>query len=371
MKKKRTYLQNPIDETMWNDWKWQIANRISDFSQIKKMTKLTMSETYAIEKGASLSLGITPHYSQHVEHPALRKTIIPQEMECRLNPGEWADPLGEEAHRTTPHLIHTYPDKVLFLATPFCSTYCRYCTRSRMVGKPQAYRSTYEETYTYIEQHSEIRDVLISGGDPLTLSDAALEEILLRLRGIPHVKLIRIGSKVPAVLPMRITPELAKLLRRYRVWLSLHFIHEAELTEETRSACDLLSEHGVPMISQTVLLKDINDSSAALTQLFYGLIQVDVKPYYLLQCDPVKGSAHFRTSVKKGIELIRSLHGNISGLAVPQYVIDAPGGGGKVPIIHSSQLKREGDDLLFENHAGKIYRYPDPLRTHQDNEVVS
>ena len=156
------------------------------FSQMKKMTKLTMSETYAIEKGLLLSLGITPYYSQHVEHPALRKTIIPQEMECRLNPGEWADPLGEEAHRTTPHLIHTYPDKVLFLATP-CSTYCRYCTRSRMVGKPQAYRST-EETYTYIEQHSEIRDVLISGGDPLTLSDAALEEILLRLRRIPHVK---------------------------------------------------------------------------------------------------------------------------------------------------------------------------------------
>ena len=371
MKKKRPYLKNPIDETTWNDWKWQIANRVSDFSQIMELTELTISEKLAMEQGASFSIGITPYYSQHVEHPALRKTIIPQETECRLNPGEWADPLGEEDHRVAPHLIHTYPDKVLFLATPFCSTYCRYCTRSRMVGKPNEHRSSFEESFRYIERHTDIRDVLISGGDPLTMSDAALEEILQRLRSIPHIKLIRIGSKVPAVLPMRITLSLAKLLRRYRVWLSLHFIHEAELTEETRFACNLLSEQGVPMISQTVLLRDINDSSEALTQLFYGLIQVDVKPYYLLQCDPVKGSAHFRTTVKKGIELIRSLHGNISGLAVPQYVIDAPGGGGKVPIIHSSQLMREGDDLLFENHEGKIYRYPDPLKTHQADEVAS
>ena len=355
------YFKNIIEDEKWYDWKWQIANRLSDISNIEQITNLSPSEKDAISKGSNFSIGITPYYSQHIENSALRKTIIPQFEECKLHQGEWDDPLGEENHRVTNHLIHTYPDKVLFLATVFCSTYCRYCTRSRMVGKPQDNRSNYEDTYRYIEEHKEIRDVLISGGDPLTLTDGALEKILIRLRSIPHIKLIRIGSKVPAVLPMRITPNLAKLLRRYRVWLSLHFIHEAELTKETSNACVLLSEHGVPMFSQTVLLKGVNDTSSDLIKLFYGLIECDVKPYYLLQCDPVKGSIHFRTSISKGIDLIKSLHGNISGLAVPHYVIDAPGGGGKVPIIHPGQISRDGNDALFKNHEGKIYRYPDPI----------
>jgi lysine 2,3-aminomutase len=357
------------EESRWNDWKWQIANRLSDFDQLRAATELTSQEEMAVASADSFALGITPYYCQHIDDVALRKTIVPQEAECRLSRGEWEDPLGEEDHRVAPHLIHTYPDKVLFLATSFCSTYCRYCTRSRMVGKPQARSDGYEASFRYIEEHPEIRDVLISGGDPLTMTDQALETILIRLRSISHIRLIRIGSKVPAVLPMRITDALVELLRKYDVWLSLHFIHAAELTVETAEACRRLSRGGVPMISQTVLLKGVNDSSTALQELFYGLLEVQVKPYYLLQCDPVRGSAHFRTPVEQGVALIRSLHGFISGVAVPQFVIDAPGGGGKVPIVHASQLRREGDEVLFENHEGNLYRYPDPVHPIASQEI--
>ena len=305
---------------------------------------------------------MTPHYAGRLKSDALRRTVIPTVHENRQGTGELADPLGEEDHRATPHLIHTYPDKVLFLATTFCSTYCRYCTRSRMVGKPlNTAASTFEPTYQYIESHPEIRDVLLSGGDPLTMTDSVLDVILTRLRSIPHVRMVRIGSKVPAVLPMRITDELCAMLRKHRVWLSLHFIHAAELSPETQAACQKLSDHGIGMVSQTVLLKGINDDTQTLVDLFYGLLEINVKPYYLLQCDPVRGSAHFRTSVERGIELIQSLHGHISGLAVPQYVIDAPGGGGKVPILSRAQIRRDGDDVVFRNYKGKEYRYPDPV----------
>jgi lysine 2,3-aminomutase len=288
--------------------------------------------------------------------------VIPTRHENHVGSGELADPLGEEDHRATPHIIHTYPDKVLFLATTFCSTYCRYCTRSRIVGNQPADFQALEESFIYIQEHPEIRDVLISGGDPLTMTDTVLDELLSRIREIPHVRMVRIGSKVPVVLPMRITEGLCAILRKHRVWLSLHFIHAAELSPETQEACRKLSDHGIGMVSQTVLLKGINDDTQTLIDLFYGLLDINVKPYYLLQCDPVRGSAHFRTSVKKGIELIRSLHGNISGLAVPQYVIDAPGGGGKVPLLGTEQIRRDGDDIVFLNYKGMEYRYPDPLQ---------
>jgi lysine 2,3-aminomutase len=218
-----------------------------------------------------------------------------------------------------------------------------------------------DESFAYIEEHPEIRDVLISGGDPLNMTDGVLDELLARIRSIPHIRMIRIGSKVPAVMPMRITDSLCSILRRHQVWLSLHFMHPAELCAQTREACRRLSDYGIGMVSQTVLLRDINDDVQTLTDLFYGLLEINVKPYYLLQCDPVRGSAHFRTTVGKGIELIRSLHGSISGLAVPQYVIDAPGGGGKVPLLDASQIRRDGDDVVFINYEGREYRYPDPL----------
>ncbi len=350
-----------MTNNLTNDWKWQLANRLTTRAELETHIRLTAEECAAFETDTPLAFAVTPHYAQLLKHPALRQTVIPTGHENRFGTGELADPLGEEDHRATPHLIHTYPDKVLFLATTFCSTYCRYCTRSRLVGKSPADFHALEESFLYIEQHTEIRDVLISGGDPLTLTDSVLDGILNRIRSIPHVRMVRIGSKVPVVLPMRITDALCAILRRHRVWLSLHFIHAAELSPETQAACRKLSDHGIGMVSQTVLLKGINDDTQTLIDLFYGLLEINVKPYYLLQCDPVRGSAHFRTSVEKGIELIQSLHGRISGLAVPQYVIDAPGGGGKVPILGTEQIRREGDDVVFLNYVGKEYRYPDPV----------
>jgi len=343
------------------DWKWQIANRIRTREQLEAYIALSDTERDAFIDDTPLSFAVTPHYASLLGHPALRRTVIPTHHEGHLGTGELVDPLGEERHRATPHLIHTYPDKVLFLATTFCSTYCRYCTRSRIVGKQPADFHALEESFNYIEEHDEIRDVLISGGDPLTLTDAVLDELLARIRNIPHVRMVRIGSKVPVVLPMRITDDLCRILRRHRVWLSLHFIHAAELSPETQEACRKLSDHGIGMVSQTVLLKDINDDAQTLIDLFYGLLEINVKPYYLLQCDPVQGSAHFRTPVEKGIELIRALHGNISGLAVPQFVIDAPGGGGKVPLLGIEQIRRDGDEVVFLNYKREEYRYPDPL----------
>jgi lysine 2,3-aminomutase len=343
-----------------NDWKWQIANRISTREQLEEHIDLTHEERLAFEGDVSLGFAITPHYAKLLRHSAaLRRTVIPTYHEKRDGTGELADPLGEEGHRVAPHLIHTYPDKVLFLATTICSTYCRYCTRSRLVGQPGEGFQDLEESFRYIEEHTEIRDVLISGGDPLSMSDTVLDQLLARLRNIPHVRILRIGSKVPAVLPMRITDELCSILRTYGVWLSLHFIHPEELSPETRLACRKLSDCGIGMVSQTVLLKGINDDTQTLAELFYGLLEINVKPYYLLQCDPVRGSAHFRTSVEKGIDLVQSLHGRISGLAIPQYVIDAPGGGGKVPILSHDQIHRKGDDIVFLNYEGIEYRYPD------------
>jgi lysine 2,3-aminomutase len=348
-----------------NDWKWQIANRLTTLGQLEEYVELTGDERAAFARAVPPVFAITPHYANLLKSGPLRRTMVPRIDEARIGTGELADPLGEEDHRATPHLIHTYPDKVLFLATTFCSAYCRYCTRSRLINDAvcvtrQDASSTFDESFEYIEQHPEIRDVLVSGGDPLTLTDAVLDKLLARLRGIPHVRTIRIGSKVPAVMPMRITDGLCAILRKHRVWLSLHFIHADELSPETRAACRKLSDYGNGMVSQTVLLKGINDDTQTLIDLFYGLLEINVKPYYLLQCDPVKGSAHFRTPVERGIELIQSLHGRISGLAVPQFVIDAPGGGGKVPILSREQIRRDGDDLVFLNHEGIEYRYPEP-----------
>jgi lysine 2,3-aminomutase len=343
------------------DWKWQLANRITTRAQLEKVIDLTTDERRALERSAEFPFAITPYYAGLLKNEALRRTVIPSLQESFSGAGEFDDPLGEEEHRVTPHLIHTYPDKVLFLVTSFCPTYCRYCTRSRLVGQPtsEASVAAFEESFAYIEEHPEIRDVLISGGDPLSLTDSILDALLARLREIPHVRTVRIGSKVPAVLPMRITDELCAILRRHRVWLSLHFTHADELMPETRTACRKLSDHGIAMVSQTVLLKGVNDSYQALADLFYGLLEINVKPYYLLQCDPVRGSAHFRTPVEKGIELIRSLHGDLSGLAVPQYVIDAPGGGGKVPLLGMEQIRRVENDILFLNHEGREYYYPE------------
>jgi lysine 2,3-aminomutase len=300
------------------------------------------------------------------DHP-LRRTVEPLN-DCTPAIGELADPLGEETHSPVPGLVHTYPDKVLLFATLDCAVYCRYCTRGRLIGsrghgaEGKALENNTENQprwFQYLEEHTEIRDVLISGGDPLTLSDAELDNLLCKVRKIGHIRTIRLGSKLPAVLPARITPELAAILAKHRVWLQLHFIHPAELTEEMTMACDTLAEAGVPMVSQTVLLKGINDDTDTLAELFYGLLERRVKPYYLFQCDPVLGSSSFRAPVEKGLQIMRELQGRISGLAMPTFAIDAPGGGGKISLLPNSQFRRDGSEIVLTNYEGKEYRYPD------------
>jgi lysine 2,3-aminomutase len=295
----------------------------------------------------------------------LRRTHFPVGDEFIRAPGEDDDPLGEDHDAVAPGLVHRYPDRVLFLVTGSCSTYCRYCTRSRMVGANTASeytlkRSQWSAALEYIEAHSGIRDVLLSGGDPLTLSDERLDYLLGRLRAIPHVEFVRIGSKVPVVLPMRITTALTKILRRHEAWMSIHFTHPAELTPEVREATSRLADAGIPLGSQTVLLKGINDEVAVIRSLMHGLLRFRVKPYYLYQCDPITGSSHFRTPVAKGLEIMRGLRGHTSGYAVPVYVIDAPGGGGKIPLLPEAIVGREGDELLLRSFDGGIFRYTDP-----------
>lgn len=294
------------------------------------------------------------------DHP-LRRTVLPLDDRLPL-PGERRDPLGEDAHSPCPELTHTYPDKVLLLATLQCVVHCRYCTRDRLVdGGKQGDRGwkISNEIFQYLETHTEIRDVLISGGDPLTLADDELDQLIGRVKQIQHIRTVRMGSKVPAAMPERITPELAAVLAQHRVWLQLHFVHSAELTAECSRALDTLADAGVPMVAQAVLLKGINDDAQTLADLFYGLLENRVKPYYLFQCDPVIGSSAFRTSVQKGLDLVKELQGRMSGLALPNFCIDAPGGGGKIVLHPDTVLRRDGADILLTNYEGKEYRYPD------------
>jgi lysine 2,3-aminomutase len=362
-----------VEAAEWNDWRWQARTRIRTLAELERLFVLSEDEREAvIRHEGSLPLGITPYYaslmSREDASEPLRRTHIPVGAEYATTPGEADDPLGEDGHTVAPGLVHRYPDRVLFLATGFCSTYCRYCTRSRMVGEPGGEysfsRPQWEQALDYIAAHTEVRDVLLSGGDPLTLSDERLDYLLGRLRAIKHVEFVRIGTKVPAVLPMRITRALVRVLKKHHpLWMSLHFTHPAELTPEVTEACTRLADAGIPLGSQTVLLKGINDAVETLKPLFHGLLMRRVRPYYLYQCDPITGSAHFRTTVDKGLEIMQGLRGHTTGYAVPTYVIDAPGGGGKIPLLPDYVVGRDGDDLILKNFEGEIYRYADPEGT--------
>ena len=353
----------------WNDWHWQNRNRIRTAEALARVIRLSPDEREAIRRHhGPLPVGITPYYASlldgHDPRQALRRTVVPVGDEYLHTPGEAEDPLGEEDDSPVPGLVHRYPDRVLFLVTGFCSTYCRYCTRSRMVGatgEKSVRKGDLDRALAYIEATPSIRDVLISGGDPLTLDDERLDWILSRLRRIPHVEFLRIGTKQPVVMPQRVTPSLTRVLRRYHpLWMSIHFTHPDELTPEVAEACGRLADAGVPLGSQTVLLRGVNDDVETMRRLFQGLLRIRVRPYYLYQCDPITGSAHFRTPVSRGLEIIRGLRGHTTGYAVPTYVIDAPGGGGKIPLLPDAVLGREGDDLLLANYEGRTFRYPDP-----------
>lgn len=353
----------------WSNWKWQVRNRIRTYNELTRFLVLQADESKAIDlHSGSLPLGITPYYLSLFDEfdslQGLRRTHVPVEGEFLTSYGEARDPLGEDGHSAVPGLIHRYPDRVLFLTTGFCATYCRYCTRSRLVGGNSEYSfnlSQWEKAIQYIEAHSEIRDCLLSGGDPLSIGDDKLEWLLNRLRNIKHLEFIRIGTKIPVVMPQRITPQLVKMLKRFHpLWMSIHFTHPDELTPEVQLACSRLANAGIPLGSQTVLLKGINDEVGIIKTLMHGLLKNRVRPYYLYQCDPITGSNHFRTSVEKGLEIIEGLRGHTTGYAIPTFVVDAPGGGGKIPISPNYILGREGKDLILRNYAGGQYRYPDP-----------
>jgi lysine 2,3-aminomutase len=353
----------------WNSWHWQLKHRIRDMESLRKFLLLSEDERLALSRETHpLPVAITPYYASLIdrENPSqpIRRTVVPVTGEHFTAPGESEDPLGEEHDSPVPGLVHRYPDRVLFLVTDFCSTYCRYCTRSRIVGggkRSPVNAAQWEKAIGYIERTPAIRDVLLSGGDPLTLSDEVLEWLISRVRKIPHVELLRIGTKVPVVLPQRITPALVRMLRKYHpLWMSIHFTHPDELTPETNQACERLADGGIPLGSQTVLLSGINDDVETMKRLVHGLLKVRVKPYYLYQCDPILGSSHFRTPVDKGLEIIRGLRGYTTGYAVPHYVIDAPGGGGKIPLLPEYFIGRSGNELLLRNYEGKVFCYPDP-----------
>ncbi len=353
----------------FGDWRWQLAHRITTPLELQKHLRLGPEELAACNASGGLPLAVTPYYlgllAPTDPTQPLRRTMVPTVFERLRSPGEAADPLAEEHDSPVPGIVHRYPDRALFLVTDYCSAYCRYCTRSRLVGrrKGQLSRQQLQQGLDYIARTPALRDVIISGGDPLTMDDAALEWLLRALRRIPHVEVVRIGTKAPAVLPQRITRSLLRMLRKYHpLWMSLHCTHPDELTPAMAEACTRLADAGIPLGSQTVLLKGVNDSPETLGRLYRGLMRIRVRPYYLYQCDPILGSAHFRTPVSTGLACIQGLRGHTSGYAVPHYVIDAPGGGGKVPLLPETVLGRDPehpDNLLLRNYEGGVHAYPD------------
>ncbi len=350
----------------WQDWIWQLKNRLTSVAQLEQYMTLTPEERagcYFADK--KLSLAITPYFFNLIDRDdpncPIRKQVIPRAGEMQLSAEEMLDSLGEDEHSPVPGLVHRYPDRVLFLVTDRCASYCRYCTRSRLVSNAQDYNfhPEFEQGLRYIEAHPEVRDVLLSGGDPLLLSDKKLEHLLSRLRAIKHVEFIRIGSRIPVFLPQRITPALCELLKRYGpIWMSIHVNHPKEATAELRDACERLAFAGVPLGNQSVLLRGVNDDPEVMKALVHRLLRMRVRPYYLYQMDLITGGAHFKADVRKGIEIIEALRGHTTGYAIPQYVIDAPGGGGKVPINPEYLEKITDDEVVFRNYEGKVFSYP-------------
>ncbi len=354
----------------WCDWRWQLRHRLRDLPALARVLSPTADESEALRRlGDHLPAGITPYYASLIDadDPAdpFRKMMVPVSNEFVQTVGEADDPLAEDSFMPVPGLVHRYPDRVLFLVTNFCATYCRYCTRARLVGQTGEYHfntAQYERAIQYIAANPQIRDVLLSGGDPLTMHNERLEWILARLYEIPHVEFLRIGTKTPVVLPQRFTPSLCRMLRQFHpLWLSIHFMHPDEITPEVAQACGRLADAGIPLGAQIVLTRGVNDNVETMTRLVRGLLKIRVRPYYIYQCDPISGSSHFRTPVEKALEIISGLRGHTTGYAVPTLVIDAPGGGGKTPIYPDTIIGRDGDFILLRNYEGKTYRYPDPL----------
>jgi len=358
-----------VSDAEWMSHSWQLRNRITSLAQLEEHLVLSEEERSGVLlSGTKLAMSITPHFFNLVDRKdpdcPVRRQVIPRVEESWTSPHEMSDPCGEDSHMPVPGLVHRYPDRVLFLVTDRCASYCRYCTRSRVVSGAgeQELETDYEAAFRYLEQHTEVRDVLLSGGDPLLFSDRKLEAILERLRRIEHLEFLRIGSRVPVFLPQRVTPALCEMLQRYHpLFMSVHVNHPRELTVEVKEALERLANHGVPLGNQSVLLRGVNDELEVMKSLVHKLLMCRVRPYYLYQLDLIQGSSHLQAPVAKGIELIEGLRGHTTGYAVPQFVIDAPGGGGKVPVNPEYVKQRDAGRVVIRNFEGRTFEYPEAV----------
>ena len=357
-----------VPDDKWNDWRWQLSHRLNSVEDFEKIIPLTVSERRALNTSGLFRVDITPYFISLIdpEDPAdpIRRQIIPTADEITPFTGMMEDSLAEDRHSPVPGLVHRYPDRVLMLVTTQCASYCRYCTRSRIVGDPSATfsRAEFDLQIEYLKRTPQVRDVLLSGGDPLTMAPRILEELLARLREIPHIEIIRIGTRVPVFMPMRVTPELTSMLEKYHpLWMNIHVNHPNEITAELAEACDRLSRAGIPLGNQSVLLAGVNDCPHIMRQLVQDLVRIRVRPYYIYQCDLVEGAGHFRTPVAKGIEIMEALRGHTSGYAVPTFVVDAPGGGGKIPVSPNYLISMSDHKIVLRNYEGYVTTYEEPL----------
>lgn len=357
-----------VTEEQWNDWRWQMRNNIKDIDTLEKVLPIDEKERENLKKCLEkFRMAITPYYAALMDKSyklcSVRLQAVPDIRELNDDISDLDDPLHEDVDSPVPGLTHRYPDRVLLLVTNICSMNCRHCTRRRMVGFEDVHmdRENIDKAVKYISGHKEIRDVLISGGDPFTLDDESLEYVISRIRDIEHVEIIRIGSRTPVVMPMRITDDLVNMLKKYHpIYVNTHFNHYSEITDEAKTACEKLANAGIPVGNQSVLLRDVNDCPRIMKKLVHELLKIRVKPYYIYQCDLSKGISHFRTSISKGIEIIENLRGHTTGMAVPTFVVDAPGGGGKIPVMPNYILSQSDRRLVLRNYEGVITTYTQP-----------
>ena len=365
---KRAALYAEVPEEKWNDWRWQLSHRLNTVEEIDKILPLNDSEKKALNTTGLFRVDITPYFISLIDpndpDDPVRKQVIPVAEELQSFTAMMEDSLAEDRHSPVPGLVHRYPDRVLMLVTTQCASYCRYCTRSRIVGDPgQTFnRQEFELQIEYLKRTPQVRDVLLSGGDPLVLAPKILEELLSRLREIPHIEIIRIGSRVPVFMPMRVTQDLCDMLARFHpLWLNIHVNHPNEITSELADACDRMTRAGIPLGNQSVLLAGVNDCVHIQRELVQKLVRIRVRPYYLYQCDLVEGAGHFRTPVAKGIEILEGLRGHTSGYAVPQFIVDAPGGGGKIPVMPTYQISASDHKIILRNYEGYVTTYEEPM----------
>ncbi|MFH1406569.1 MAG: KamA family radical SAM protein [Candidatus Omnitrophota bacterium] len=361
-------LWKDVPEEQWQDWRWQLKNRITKFDELKTIINATPEEEEGTRRvSGRLIMAITPYWATLMDRNdpkcPIRRQAVPLSKEFSIMHSDMVDPLSEDRDSPVPGLVHRYPDRVLLLATERCATYCRHCTRRRLVGAEDklATNGDLGRAFDYIRSNRKIRDVLISGGDPLTLSDDKLEDIIKTIRSIPHVEFLRIGTRAPVTLPMRVTESLVSMMKKYApVWISIHFNHPREITPSVKHACDMFTDSGFLLGSQSVLLRGVNDRPYVMKKLMIELLKIRVRPYYIYQCDPARGINHFRTPVAVGINIMEKLRGHISGYAVPTYVVDAPGGGGKIPVAPNYVISQAKGVFTLRNYKGEIYTYKEP-----------